>query len=91
MSGHLASNRENRYYINRRRSLWLFGQIAQLVEHCPEKAGVPGSSPGLTTPCEREESDHLTLFPFSIITLKTNVGGGLFSSRYAFADRIWFR
>lgn len=26
-----------------------FGQVAQLVEHGPEKAGVAGSSPALTT------------------------------------------
>ena len=27
-----------------------FGEIAQLVEHCTENAGVPGSSPGFAIP-----------------------------------------
>ena len=42
------------------------GQIAQLVEHCPEKAGVAGSSPALTTPSFTEPRETLVFSGFFV-------------------------
>ena len=33
-----------------------FGEIAQLVEHCTENAGVPGSSPGFAININHEDA-----------------------------------
>ena len=37
------------------------GQVAQLVEHGPEKAGVGGSSPPLSTSLERFQNSSLLI------------------------------
>ena len=61
------------------------GQVAQLVEHGPEKAGVGGSSPPLSTCCKsirNNELHYLTAFVSAALMIRLILyGTGLTSPK----------